>query len=288
MGQTNQLAPYSIQNDRRLEHHQSNDMSESAQLAALAMAQARDGALVDGSLLKQRIGGSAINSRHLLSEDDAAKDYDTPNTTTRRNNNATRGSDGAVRVNGMDLVLINGTWHVVDLSICQQIFSNQTSAHQNHQYFNQTHFIRINNELDGLYKRYQTRNAFWTGEGAAQFHRYSSSPSSSGASAANSNEGGKLNPKFIEDARNRANARNSQSRQNMEAVEASKVPAVPRQKNTANVKTKTNDYPISLYDTQTRKHEQFANSVRQRNDTFYFLSFRRVSDSNICIYFSYL
>lgn len=39
----------------------------------------------------------------------------------------------------------------------------------------------------------------------------------------------------------------------------------------------TAEYPVSLYDTQNRKYESFANSVRQRNDTFYFVSFRRVN-----------
>lgn len=148
MGPINQLAPYSVGDDRRLEHLVNDPNSESAQLAALAMAQARDGALVDGSLLKQRI--SSLNSRHLLA-DNNDEDEASPNTTTRSNNgvtNATRNRDGAVRVNGMDLVLINGTWHVVDFSICQQMFSNQTSANRSagphhQQYYNYTHFNRL-------------------------------------------------------------------------------------------------------------------------------------------------
>lgn len=146
----NQLAPYSVGDDRRLEHLVNDPNSESAQLAALAMAQARDGALVDGSLLKQRI--SSLNSRHLLADNDNNNDDEvSPNTTTRSNNgvtNATRNRDGAVRVDGMDLVLINGTWHVVDFSICQQMFSNQTSANgsagpHHQQYYNYTHFNRL-------------------------------------------------------------------------------------------------------------------------------------------------
>ena len=35
-------------------------------------------------------------------------------------------------------------------------------------------------------------------------------------------------------------------------------------------------YPISLYNTQTKQHEGFMKSIRQRNDTFYYVSFRRV------------
>ena len=36
-------------------------------------------------------------------------------------------------------------------------------------------------------------------------------------------------------------------------------------------------YPLSLYNTQTKQHENFMKSIRQRNDTFYYVSFRRVS-----------
>lgn len=36
-------------------------------------------------------------------------------------------------------------------------------------------------------------------------------------------------------------------------------------------------YPVSVYDTNVRAHEKFTESVRKRNDTFYYVSFRRVS-----------
>ena len=36
-------------------------------------------------------------------------------------------------------------------------------------------------------------------------------------------------------------------------------------------------YPVSVYDTNVRAHEKFTESVRKRNDTFYYISFRRVS-----------
>ena len=36
-------------------------------------------------------------------------------------------------------------------------------------------------------------------------------------------------------------------------------------------------YPVSVYDTQSRLYENFARTVRSRDDTFYYVSFRRVS-----------
>lgn len=128
--------------------------------AALATAQARDGALVDGGTLLK------LNSRHLLADDDkdnvnggsnsneapnAGSAYATHRQRRSINNGTHSGSNGTAavkaNVNGMDLVFINGTWHVVDLSICQQVIStNQTAAsHHQHrdQYFNLTHLNRL-------------------------------------------------------------------------------------------------------------------------------------------------
>ena len=47
----------------------------------------------------------------------------------------------------------------------------------------------------------------------------------------------------------------------------------------SNLKEDSNEkvYPISLYNTQLKQHENFMKSIRQRNDTFYYVSFRRVS-----------
>jgi hypothetical protein len=47
-------------------------------------------------------------------------------------------------------------------------------------------------------------------------------------------------------------------------------------------------YPVSLYNKQTRLHENFEQSIRRRNDTFYYVSFRRVSLKIINIVFSNL
>ena len=43
-----------------------------------------------------------------------------------------------------------------------------------------------------------------------------------------------------------------------------------------NQPNKNEIYPVSLYSVQNRKYENFARSIRQRNDTFYYVSFRRV------------
>jgi hypothetical protein len=111
---------------------------ESAQLAALAMAQARDGALVDGSLFKQQM---TLNSRHLLelSENPADLSSERKLNATTNKFNLTHGN-AQNKSNEMDFVLINGTWHVIDLSICQKMMSNQTSHDI---YYNLTHVNRL-------------------------------------------------------------------------------------------------------------------------------------------------
>lgn len=141
-----------------------------------------------------------------------------------------------------------------------------------------------------------TRNAFWnrptsSGEYPAEFtasfskqQQQRNSPvqfkpipaaaeatETSSSEATNNVDRLKLNPKFIEDAHTRAASRRSQRFHSSQANSKNNEPTrtVPS--------GERNDYPISLYDTQARIHEQFANSVRQRNDTFYLLSFRRVS-----------
>ena len=43
---------------------------------------------------------------------------------------------------------------------------------------------------------------------------------------------------------------------------------------------KNKEYPVSLYDNQYTKYESFTRSVRQKNDTYYYVSFRRVIFQN--------
>ena len=43
-----------------------------------------------------------------------------------------------------------------------------------------------------------------------------------------------------------------------------------------NSNPKTQDYPVSLYNTQSILYENFARTIRKRNDTFYYISLRKV------------
>jgi len=98
---------------------------KSAQLAALAVAQATDGALVDANLLiKQK-----VNSRHLLSDNghkqSKNKSISSPNKTGNSSN---------------ELVLINGTWHLVNLEACYKMLHEAKQDKNANKYTNLTHF----------------------------------------------------------------------------------------------------------------------------------------------------
>ncbi|CAF0724673.1 unnamed protein product [Brachionus calyciflorus] len=232
----NPLQLYRMNENNQLESVYIN--SEGVQLAALASVNPKDGALVDSSVLKQ------IHSRRLLSDmdypsEDSAEKIDkkisTKSLTNRtKNTNLTLSEKHAnlTQSDNMELVLINGTWHLIDLNICYQ------KLHSNGNY-NQTHLKKINSELNGLYERHS--NIF-------NYHHKASQP---------------VQPsKFTSSL-----LRNLKNNKNQE------IPTLKRKD--LNRKNNNQEYPLSIYDTQNSKHESFTRSVRQKNDTFYYVSFRR-------------
>ena len=135
-----------------------SDMDEATravQLAALAAAQARDGALVDpqnaAALLKQ--SQAHLNSRRLLSDSDyTIDDVDTSKAAAKLVDQVKKQfniTDIQVPSNeSMELVKINGTWHLVDLNICYQMMLAASSGEssstdpKSKNYLNQTHVNR--------------------------------------------------------------------------------------------------------------------------------------------------
>jgi hypothetical protein len=126
---------------------------ESAQLAAYA----RDGALIDLN--------NHINSRRLLGEaGTASDDYDNDSksqlgeskkqlsvggNSKKSNKNSDRSLPSLEKKQGynltkktnesMELVLINGTWHLIDLNICYNMMRAEAGAGTNQYYHNNTH-----------------------------------------------------------------------------------------------------------------------------------------------------
>lgn len=100
--------------------------NEGAQIAALAAANPKDGALMDSSVLKQ------IHSRKLLSEQDYPIEYKSENSNSLENRTKKFNMSRTDKNNTdkIELVLINGTWHLIDLNICyQKIYSGYNITH---------------------------------------------------------------------------------------------------------------------------------------------------------------
>jgi hypothetical protein len=222
-------------------------LNDDTQLAAaLASAQARDNALLDASIFQRGI----VKARHLLSNfddyDDSTEGNDKQKRVDKTLNGATnltkRGNDS------MELVLINGTWHLINLSMCYNMM-NQGAG----QFYNYTHVARINNELNGWVERHQNR-----------FGRDQSK-------AANSN--GKYASSALLRNLNR-NQRLSLGGGDNSGLNLHSFKDI--QKKTTDNSANKKVYPVSLYDNQQNKrNENFAKMIRKRNDTFYFISFRR-------------
>ncbi len=241
-------------------HIQGLVTDDDAQLAAaLASAQARDNALLDTSIFQR---GGNVKARHLLSDFD---DYDTgeqqanggkqkqqraaaANKTMTGTTNLTKRSNDS-----MELVLINGTWHLINLSMCYSMLNQGGGAN----FHNHSHVTRINNELNGWVERHQSRFGGLRNEQTkttnSNNRKYASSTwlrnlnKNPRLSLSGENSGGGLKLDSFKESRKQG-AENSNK----------KV------------------YPVSLYDNQQNtRYENFAKTVRTRNDTFYFISFRR-------------
>ena len=115
-----------------------NEYSDLA--AALASAQARDNALLDTSALH-------VKARHLLSGDETEEETTVP--PKKRFTNKTA-AHNLTNNNNMELVQINGTWHLINLSMCYDMLQH-SSLH------NKTHVAKINSELNGLFERQKSR-----------------------------------------------------------------------------------------------------------------------------------
>ena len=128
-------------------------LSDSAKLAALGAANARDGALIDLKDLNQH-----INSRRLLSDSDyddlsndssekTSKDskLNKNQSSINKNNNTLPTLEKKTAYNltkksneSMELVLINGTWHLIDLNVCYNLLRAE-AENASHFYHNNTH-----------------------------------------------------------------------------------------------------------------------------------------------------
>lgn len=147
-------------------------LSDAGKLAALGAANARDGALIDLKDLNQH-----INSRRLLSDNDyydlandssektSLKDSKLDKNKSLKNNNnknsnslPTLEKKSAYNLTkktneSMELVLINGTWHLIDLNVCYNMMRAE-AENTNQFYHNNTHLNKINTDLNGWFERH--------------------------------------------------------------------------------------------------------------------------------------
>lgn len=269
------------------------DMDQS-QLAALISASANDGALIGlkntGDLVEQK--PQRINSRHLLSDydyplsdelqnaDKASKQQEQKQPKLGNNRNLSRKSKPASSNNlnsanltrktneSVELVLINGTWRVIDLDMCYKMMaeSNFNNTANHHHYHNHTHLNKINSELNGLFERH---SKLFGSRGANQEAR-----------------GQKYSSSLLRTINNHLQKPTNDVYQRifdqstLDPVASSRDSVKSKIINTNVNKNEQNSkqiYPLSLYNTQHKKYESFTKSIRQRNDTNYYVTFRRVS-----------
>ncbi|RNA19965.1 cyclic AMP-dependent transcription factor ATF-6 beta [Brachionus plicatilis] len=220
-GSNNPLQLYSFNQNKDLKGLYEN---EDSRMVALAAVNPKDGALVDSSVLKQ------MHSRKLLSESDYPVEEASDNFKSLKNRtnkfNSTRPDKN--NTENIELVLINGTWHLIDLNICyQKLYSG----------FNVTHVKKINNAISGLYERH------------SNIYHKAPQPNQS-----------RFTSSLLRNLKNKRQ----------------EIPNIKRKELYSNRKSQEKqEYPLSVYDTQYTKYESFTRSIRQKNDTFYYISFRR-------------
>ena len=228
-----------------------DDDERAVQLAALAAAQARDGALVDPQKAADLLKFSSnvhLNSRRLLSnaEEERNNNKEPKASAKRRAFNLTLNE--TTNDSSMELVQINGTWHLIDLNVCYRMMYAASSDNTT-VYLNQTHSKKINDELTRWFERHAKHG--YNG----LFKETHEQPNV------------ERHPSLL---RNLNRLNNLPSRSN----EAERTIREGNSGGGADVPTSAS-YPVSIYDTQTKRYEKFSQSVRKRNDTFYYISFRR-------------
>lgn len=279
------------------------DQAAVAQLAALELASARDGALVDRQLLKQQ--PLHINSRHLLQTNDESPSSKEEIRSRRRhrglvmpnqNNNNVQPSAAMAKTKAVttneskvatnqtkELIQINGTWHSIDLNICYQMLNNNTQFknqkqqhhHDDGTFLNLTHVNKINNELTSWFERQIKTAVFGSNQYRQQQHQQPQQPSNS-----------KFSSNFWRSLSSNSNNNNNHKPAVETAVIPSKDASVIKlptiqtpsiyepKKNTPQSSSGTN-YQVSLYTNPNERYQEFERQIRKRNDTNYYVSFRR-------------
>lgn len=211
--------------------------------AALEAVHTNNGALVN----IQRDLPKNIKSRHLLS-DESEENKPKKSITTNLKNISVDGNRSTVNdsnESNMELVLINGTWHMVDLNACYKMMSLASNG-TDEKFYNHTHYIKINTELYSWFENHLKNNR--------NQEKFAS----------------KLWREFIKQREEKIKSSTSQATTRTKRSEKYR-----NQQRVNDMPSNSKNYPISVYDTQSRIYEKFVRTVQTNEDTFYYVSFRR-------------
>lgn len=239
-----------------------NEYSPAQLAAALTAVHVDDGALVD---LQKAVPG-LVKSRHLLSDYDYS---DEPQMENNKESEPVRRKNSSVDLDklsmdelnltsstndsNMELVLINGTWHMIDLNVCYKIMSLASNG-TDQKFYNHSHFDKINVELNSWFE-----NHVKVLKSNRSQEKFASS----------------LWREFIKEKQKKIRS-SSSATATAEKTQASRFRSSRRTSQPrTGVSSNVENYPVSLYDTQSRLYENFARTVRTRQDTFYYVSFRK-------------